>query len=113
MARVTRTLLQVGVKRIFSLASAALIFCAFEAQAQQPTCGQRAEILRQLAGEEYQEQPVGSGLADGGLILELLVGPRTWTLIATRPKGHTCLISTGQHWEATQPEPPHAAERGL
>lgn len=66
----------------------------------QSVCGAREALLKQLA-KEYQEAPIGVGLASNGAVVELLVSTGgTWTLMVTRPNGTTCLIGTGEAWQA-------------
>jgi hypothetical protein len=72
------------------------------ASAQQArSCAPRAEIIRQLDGE-YQEKPVGVGLSDTGAVLEILstADGSTWTLLFSLPSGISCLMATGQQWQA-------------
>ena len=77
----------------------------------QSVCGTREVLLKQLAAG-YQEAPIGMGLADGGAVLELLVGPSgSWSLISTRPGGPTCLIGTGEGWQGARCEPVKPEER--
>lgn len=100
-------------RRIFSCAITTLfVLGAFPAWGQS-ICADRADLLKRLAAE-YQESPIGLGIADGGSVLELLTSPGgTWTLMATRPGGQTCLIATGQAWQGARCEPPAPEERGL
>ena len=72
---------------------------AASAAAAQSVCGTREDLLKQLAAE-YQEAPVGVGLASNGSVVELLTSTGgTWTLMVTRPDGPTCLIGTGEAWQ--------------
>jgi hypothetical protein len=88
------------------------LFLAFPAWGQ-AICADRASLLQKLAAE-YQEAPIGVGIAHGGSVLELLTSPDgTWTLMATRPGGQTCLIATGQAWQGARCEPVKPEERGL
>ncbi len=71
----------------------------------QTICGSRDQVLKQL-GSQYQEAPVGIGLASNGTIVELLTSPTgTWTLLVTPPRGPTCLMGTGEGWQAIERKP--------
>lgn len=95
------------------VAAIILLLVASADAAAQPTCGSREVLLKQLA-KEYQEQPVGIGLASNGSVLELLTSTTgTWTLMVTPPQGPSCLLGTGEAWTAITPKTPaEMAERG-
>lgn len=84
--------------------TAVLVILALPARAQSP-CAPRDYILTQFA-QRHHERPVGMGLAANGATLELLVSQdgSTWTLIATGPRGVTCIAATGTDWEPVQPK---------
>lgn len=64
-----------------------------------PPCAPRSEVIGHLQGI-YGEKPVGSGLSEGGYLLEVYAGPAgSWTVFATTPDGMSCLISAGSFWE--------------
>ncbi|HEV7260763.1 MAG TPA: hypothetical protein VGN82_23475 [Bosea sp. (in: a-proteobacteria)] len=64
-----------------------------------PPCADRTQVIVQL-NTFFGERAVGSGLADGGFVLELFVSRRgTWTLFATTPQGLSCFVASGQAWE--------------
>jgi hypothetical protein len=71
------------------------------AAAQQYNCGKREAIIKQLDGD-YQEAPIGVGIARGGGLLEIWVNPDSgsWSLLVTVPGGATCLMSSGEDWRA-------------
>lgn len=86
--------------RLILAASMAASLVAGPALAADTLCGTRDSVLKQLAAE-YQEAPVGIGLASNGAVVELLTASSgTWTLIVTMPKGSTCLMGTGEAWQA-------------
>jgi hypothetical protein len=86
------------------LLAAALAAVALPARAQ-AVCGERAELVRRLAAE-FAEVPVGRGLSADGRMVEVFASPEgSWTLVATRPDGQTCLAAAGEAWEAVAPEP--------
>jgi hypothetical protein len=78
-----------------------LVFTATAAMAEESvTCGKRDVLLRQLSSN-FQEGPVGIGLSESGAVVELLTSANgSWTLIATKPKGPTCLLGTGEGWQS-------------
>ena len=89
--------------RIFGAALLAAVL-SFAAHAQ-TLCGSREAVLRQLAAE-YQEAPAGIGLSSTGNVVELLTSAAgTWTLIVTPPAGLTCLMGTGEGWQAVERKP--------
>ena len=82
-----------------SLIAALTLMAAMSTAAAQSVCGTRETLLKQLS-KEYQEAPVGVGLASNGSVVELLTSTGgTWTLMVTRPNGMTCLIGTGDAWQ--------------
>jgi hypothetical protein len=85
----TRTSLITGIALLATLSSASA----------ESLCGTREDLLQRLA-IEYEEAPVGVGLASNGAVVELLTSKAgTWTLMATPPDGPTCLIGTGEAWQ--------------
>jgi len=82
-----------------SLILAAALILAGSPAAAQTLCGTRDNVLKQLAFE-YQEAPVGIGLASNGAVVELLTSTSgSWTLLITTPRGPTCLMGTGEAWQ--------------
>jgi hypothetical protein len=82
-----------------SLIAAMALMAATSTAAAQSVCGTRETLLKQL-DKEYQEAPIGIGLASNGAVVELLTSNGgTWTLMVTRPNGMTCLIGTGEAWQ--------------
>src|SRR6185436_5436885 len=83
-----------------SLIAAVALFAASTPATAETLCGSRETVLKQLSSE-YQEAPVGIGLASNGAVVELLTSASgTWTLLVTPPKGPTCLMGTGDGWQA-------------
>lgn len=84
-----------------SLMLTAALIAAGSSAAAETLCGSRETVLKQLASE-YQEAPVGIGLASNGAVVELLTSRSgTWTILVTSPRGSTCLMGTGEAWQAT------------
>lgn len=76
-------------------------FMAAPADAQLLLCGDRAVLTNQLENEHSETQR-GVGLTADGRLLEVFASPAgTWTLLLTRPDGHTCVIGHGEHWQVT------------
>lgn len=77
-----------------------LIFTSLPAAAQS-ICAQRADILDKLSNQ-YSETPTSMGLASNGSILEVFTSPtgNTWTIIVTTPDGVSCLMASGEDWDA-------------
>jgi hypothetical protein len=55
--------------------------------------------------KNYQEEPVAMGLASSGGVVEVLTNDKgsSWSIIVTMPSGKTCLVASGEGWEALQP----------
>ncbi len=63
-------------------------------------CGERSRFIGQLS-ERYGEQTAAVGLAAGGSVVEVLTSKvGSWTIIVTHPSGTTCVIASGQAWQA-------------
>lgn len=85
-----------------SLGLGIALFAASHAQAQRAACGDRAAIVERLE-TRYGETRVNIGLADNNAgIVEVFASAETgsWTIFVTLPSGTSCLIATGQSWEA-------------
>lgn len=77
---------------------------AVAAQPTQNSCTDRGSALSHLS-KNYQEQPVAMGLASSGGVVEVLTNDKgsSWSIIVTLPTGVTCLVASGEGWEALQP----------
>jgi len=64
-------------------------------------CGPREVILAQLAAR-YGEARKAVGLAANNAVVELFANAEsgTWTITGTLPSGVTCLIASGESFEA-------------
>tara|TARA_R110002096_G_scaffold403018_1_gene600511 strand:- start:971 stop:1273 length:303 start_codon:yes stop_codon:yes gene_type:complete len=92
----------------FAAATAAILVLSGSANANvaAPPCGQRSDIVGQLA-ERHGEQRVALGLAQNGQVMELWVGPEGgWTLLASLPTGVSCVVAVGEQLQLTQPQAP-------
>jgi hypothetical protein len=79
------------------------------AQQAQMTCVKRVDLVQRLAAQ-FHEQPVAAGLTENGWLLEVYASRQgeTWTVAMTLPNGTTCLVASGQEWQAL----PRVAELG-
>ncbi len=84
-----------------SLIMAGLLWTAAAPQADAQTiCGDRAQILERLV-QEFAETPQAVGLSQDGALVEVMVSPTGgWTILVTYPKRPTCVVATGDSWEA-------------
>lgn len=93
--------------RIFNLsaltaASVLYLVATTEVSAQsQPNCGPRDVVIQRLA-EGYGETRHSIGLGGNNSVVETYASPETgsWTITVTRPNGITCLVASGQQFEA-------------
>ena len=85
----------------FSLIIAGLLWIAVAPQAEaQTVCGPRAEILERLT-QDFAETPRAVGLSQDGALVEVMVSPSGgWTILVTYPRRPTCVVATGESWEA-------------
>jgi hypothetical protein len=77
---------------------------ALAQQNTQKSCTDRTTALSHLS-KNYQEEPVAIGLATSGGIVEVLTNDKgsSWSIILTMPTGVTCLVASGEGWQALQP----------
>lgn len=89
-----------------NLALIGLLFLPLEARGQGLQCASRAAMVAQLLSE-YAEIPVASGLQSNGALVEILTSPSgTWSIIVGKPGGLTCLVASGDGWQAAMPQVP-------
>ena len=66
----------------------------------QTVCGEHAKLVDML-GVTYAEKSVAMGLTSTGAVIEVLTSPTgTWSILLTYPTGLTCMVATGEKWEA-------------
>ena len=67
----------------------------------QVVCAERAHVLEHL-GKKFSESPVAMGMAANGGVMEVLSTDdgNTWTVVITMPDGKTCMLLSGENWEA-------------
>ncbi len=84
---------------------AALLGAAFVALHAVPSsahtvCGEHAKFVDML-GVTYAEKAVAIGLTSIGAVIEVLTSPTgTWSILLTYPTSVTCMVATGEKWEA-------------
>ncbi|MEE8119569.1 MAG: hypothetical protein V3T39_08440 [Gammaproteobacteria bacterium] len=70
--------------------------------AAQAVCGERQRFIDTLR-KQHQEAPTSIGMTSNGQIIEVLTSAKgTWSIIITSPGGKTCLVATGDSWEAVE-----------
>lgn len=69
--------------------------------AAQSVCMNRADALDHLSSK-YAETPIALGLEKRGGVVEIFSSGdgATWTMAFTRPDGETCLVASGEAWQA-------------
>ncbi len=77
------------------LVALGLWLCAIPAEAQFQ-CARRSE----LATQRFDEKLTGVGITSDGLLLEVFASnDGSWTILVTRPDGHSCIVSHGTDWQ--------------
>ncbi|MCR9149855.1 MAG: hypothetical protein NXH83_06750 [Rhodobacteraceae bacterium] len=87
--------------------SAAILAGLPGAAAANIQCGAREQVVDRLAST-YGESRRGFGLAGNQTLMEVFASDETgsWTIIVTRPDGTTCMIASGQNFEAVRDDLP-------
>lgn len=82
------------------LISGALMVLTIGQANAQARCAPR-DIILDAAYRQYQERPIATALAAGGVVLEVLATREgaTFTVLQTRPDGTSCVIAVGESWE--------------
>lgn len=79
----------------------ALLFFTAPAMAQQ-ICAKRDGVLEYIE-QKFAETPRALGITGSGQVVELLTSDDgSWTLIATRPNGVSCMMAAGEGWETVE-----------
>ncbi len=73
------------------------------AAAQTQNCGSRDTVIERLA-DRYGESRQSIGMAPQGRVVEVFASLETgtWTITVTMPNGMTCLVASGQSYEALE-----------
>ena len=88
-------------KTIFNMTVGLGIMVLAAQQVQARTCAPRDEVTKRLA-ETYGETRRGMGIARQGTVMEVYASnlSGSWTITVTLPDGMTCLVASGQAYEA-------------
>ncbi|APX21934.1 MULTISPECIES: hypothetical protein [Salipiger] len=83
-----------------TFAATTLLLAADGAQARDPACAPRAQVVAKLA-ERYGETRQSIGLNGADTLVEVFASDETgtWTITATTVAGLTCLIASGQAFD--------------
>ncbi|APZ53475.1 hypothetical protein [Salipiger abyssi] len=89
------------MKRILAALTGLIAFGATAAGAQQNACAPRDQVVAKLA-ESYGETRRSIGLGSNNNVMEVFASAETgsWTITVTSVTGLTCLIASGQAFEA-------------
>lgn len=89
------------MKRLIALAALAALFAAPVWAQNQRNCAPRAVVIERLA-DGYRESRHAIGLGGEGAVVELFASRETgtWTITVTNVQGLTCLVASGQAFEA-------------
>lgn len=91
------------MRYVFIAALAAFFMSGPSAHAV-PLCAPHEAHVDQLKGK-YQETRIGLGLAGDGRVVELFISKSgTWSVLATRTDGVSCLVAAGQGWQVLAPQ---------
>ncbi|MEM9010534.1 MAG: hypothetical protein AAGE18_04855 [Pseudomonadota bacterium] len=87
-----------------SLGFAGMLFAADASRAQGGPCAERAQVLDYLK-DRFGEERQSMGLLQDNRVIEVFHSPETgsWTILVTSPNNRSCMIASGQHWEADAP----------
>jgi len=81
----------------------AVALCALAAPAMAAQCAPREEVAKTLASN-FNEKPVGMGLANSGALVVIFVSPAgTWTAASVSAEGTACVLGVGDGWTDMTP----------
>ncbi len=89
-----------AINAVLFIAILALGFSVFSLSATaQQSCGTHGDVVA-LLGKTYAESQVALGLSTNGVVIEVFSADQgtTWTILATRADGTTCVLSSGEQW---------------
>jgi hypothetical protein len=74
-------------------------------------CADRDKVVKTLA-DRYGETRQSVGLAPDSAMMEVYASTATgtWTITVTMPNGMTCLVASGEHFEAVAEAPKKPGE---
>lgn len=87
--------------KVFNILTAIVILAAAPVHAQNTNCAPRDAVVERLA-TGYGETRQSVGLGSNNAIVEVFASEETgsWTITVTAPGGLTCLVASGQAFEA-------------
>lgn len=87
--------------RLTALVAAGLALYSTAATAQGRNCAPRDVVVKRLA-EKYGESRQSIGVGGEGMVMETFASNESgsWTITVTMPNGMTCLMASGQSYEA-------------
>ncbi|WP_037316739.1 hypothetical protein [Ruegeria halocynthiae] len=97
-------------KTLFKMTMGLGIMVLAAQQAHARTCAPRADMVKRLT-ETYGETRQSIGIAQQGAMVEVYASDQSgsWTITVTLPDGTTCLVASGQAYEAmAEALPPNA-----
>ena len=75
---------------------------AVPAQAQ-GMCFPYAQFVKALK-DRYGEVSTGKGIAAETVVIEIFASPETFTILATRTDGTSCIVAAGKGWQTYAPK---------
>lgn len=78
-----------------------LLAAGLPTRSEESACAPRATVVKRLA-EEFGETRQSIGLGANNAVVEVFASPEsgTWTITVTLADGTTCLVASGQAYEA-------------
>ena len=75
------------------------------AAAEPVPCAPRATIVERLTAQ-YQEELAAQGLQTAAVMIEVFASrdTRTFTILASRLDGQSCIVATGEGWSGIFPQ---------
>ena len=69
-------------------------------------CNKADVVTKQLSNKD-SERPIAVGIQANGQLLQIFASPATgsWTVVTTTATGISCLIASGQSWQALKITP--------
>ena len=91
--------------KLAAFALAATVVLPTTTLAQGQNCSNRDAVVERLA-TKYGESRQSIGMAPKGRVVEVYASLETgtWTITVTMPNGVTCLVASGQAYEAVEEE---------
>ncbi|WP_170332376.1 hypothetical protein [Ruegeria arenilitoris] len=88
-------------KTLFKMTMGLGIMVLAAQQVHARNCAPRDEVIKRLT-ETYGETRQGIGIARRGAVMEVYASDQSgsWTITVTLPDGMTCLVASGQAYEA-------------